>query len=64
MCACSYTDPLCVQQHMLKLFENCKELRFVRGNSAVSGMVAPQEESFDFRTAVNAEVIDFLQRLF
>ncbi len=31
------SDPTCVQTHMLKLFANCKDLRFARGNTAICG---------------------------
>lgn len=44
-----------VQIHMLKLFDNCKELKFVRGDSAVAGMKAVADEHFDFRNAVLTE---------
>ena len=34
---------------MLKLFSACKELQFVRSDSAVAGMISPHEEKFEFR---------------
>ena len=49
------SSPLCVQVHMLKLFQCCKELRFTRGEGAVVGMSAGADEEFEFRTAVSTE---------
>lgn len=41
-----------VQIHMLKLFENCKALKFVRNDTAVNGMINTKPESYDFRNPV------------
>ena len=49
------SDPHCVQQHMLKLFQACKELTFVRGGAGVSGMSCGSDESFEFGTVVSTE---------
>ena len=49
------SSPLCVQVHMLKLFQCCKELVFTRGEGAVVGMSAGSDEQFDFRTPVSTE---------
>ena len=44
------SDPQAVQEHMLKLFDNCASLKFGRGNKTVIGMVSAEGESFEFRT--------------
>jgi dynein heavy chain len=45
----------CVQVHMLKLFAAAKALHFVRNESAVAGMSAPQDEKFEFVTQVTTD---------
>ena len=37
------SDPTSVQEHMLKLYDNCAELKFGRGNKTVVGMVSAEE---------------------
>jgi len=49
------SNPVSVQQHMIKLFQNVKELLLVRGDSAVAGMSAGADERFEFRTAQPTE---------
>lgn len=49
------SDPTSVQEHMLKLFDNCAQLKFGRGAKAVLGMTSAEGESFDFKTAVQVE---------
>ena len=49
------SSPLCVQVHMLKLFQNCKELIFTRGEGSVIGMNSGADEQFELRTAVSTE---------
>ena len=49
------SSPLCVQVHMLKLFQCVKELKFSRGEGAVVGMSAGADEEFEFRTPVSTE---------
>jgi dynein heavy chain len=44
------SDPIAVQPHMLKLFDNCRELRIAR-NRMVVGMTSDEDESFSFRDA-------------
>ncbi|CAG9462277.1 unnamed protein product [Pedinophyceae sp. YPF-701] len=46
------SDPTSVQEHMLKLFDNCATLEFARGNKSIVGMTSSEGESFDFRTPV------------
>ena len=35
-------DPTSIQEHMLKLFDNCASLTFTRGNKAVTGMTSSE----------------------
>jgi dynein heavy chain len=49
------SDPTSVQEHMLKLFDNCASITFGRGNKTVVGMTSSEGESFDFRTPCTAE---------
>eukprot|EP00927_Polykrikos_kofoidii_P034569 TRINITY_DN29308_c0_g1_i1.p1 TRINITY_DN29308_c0_g1~~TRINITY_DN29308_c0_g1_i1.p1 ORF type:complete len:3708 (-),score=892.28 TRINITY_DN29308_c0_g1_i1:94-10965(-) len=48
------SDPRAVQPHMLKLFDNCKELEFSRGRNVV-GMYSDEGEHFRFHQATPAE---------
>eukprot|EP00892_Ulva_mutabilis_P000668 jgi/Ulvmu1/10601/UM065_0057.1 len=49
------SDPTSVQEHMLKLFDNCASLRFGRGNKSVLGMISSEGEKLEFRQAVAVE---------
>lgn len=49
------SDPTSVQEHMLKLFDNCGSLRFGRGNKTVIGMESSEGEAFGFRQSVPVE---------
>jgi dynein heavy chain len=49
------SDPTCVQEHMLKMFDNVERLHFGRGNKTVVGMSSSEKEHFDFKTIVAAE---------
>jgi dynein heavy chain len=44
------SDPANIQQHLLKLFEACKELVFGRGAKKVEGMKSSEGETFVYRT--------------
>ena len=35
-------DPTSIQEHMLKLFDNCASLVFSRGNKAITGMTSSE----------------------
>jgi dynein heavy chain len=48
-------DPTSIQVHLLKLFDNVKEMKFGRNNKIVEGMSSVEEEGFDCRTAVPIE---------
>ena len=42
------SDPTSVQEHMLKLYDNCAKLKFGRGNNSITGMVSSEGEDFNF----------------
>jgi dynein heavy chain len=42
------SDPTAIQQHLLKLFMNCKSFTFARGNAGVIGMESSEKEAYDF----------------
>ncbi len=48
------SEPREVQQHMLKLFDNCKSLK-IKGKSMVTGMESEEGEVFYFKEAKKAE---------
>merc|ERR1719453_1412555 len=48
------SDPLAVQEHMLKLFDNTAALTFAAGGTKVLGMVSSEKE-FPMRTAQPTE---------
>ena len=49
------SDPEAVQEHMLKMFENCDSLNFQKGSRNITGMTSSEGESFKFLSAVKAE---------
>lgn len=49
------SDPTSIQEHMLKLFDNCANLKFGRGNKTIIGMRSAESEQFDFQNAVQVE---------
>jgi len=49
------SDVTCVQEHMLKLFDNSAKLLFARGNKVVKGLESSEGESFEFRTTVSTD---------
>ncbi|KAF5830619.1 hypothetical protein DUNSADRAFT_14266 [Dunaliella salina] len=49
------SDPTSVQEHMLKLFDNCAALRFGRGNKSIIGMTSSEKEAFSFQAPVAIE---------
>eukprot|EP01049_Picozoa_sp_SAG25_P019174 SAG25_NODE_5892_length_608_cov_1.314342_1_plen_175_part_01 len=48
------SDPTCVQEHMLKMFDNVEKLHFGRNNKLVNGMSSSEKEHFDFKANVEA----------
>ncbi|XP_006149290.1 dynein heavy chain 10, axonemal [Tupaia chinensis] len=52
------SDPLCVQEHMIKMYDNIAMLRFHDGDSGeklVSAMISAEGEVMEFRKIVRAE---------
>lgn len=49
------TDISAVQPHMLKLFDNCKELKVNKSGKGVVGMESDEGERFEFREQKKAE---------
>ncbi|XP_064612357.1 LOW QUALITY PROTEIN: dynein axonemal heavy chain 10-like [Liolophura sinensis] len=52
------SDPECVQEHMIKMFDNISKLRFTKGpNSEIlaGAMISSEGEVMDYRTVVPAE---------
>jgi dynein heavy chain, axonemal len=49
------SDVTAVQEHCLKMFDNCKNLIFARQNKVVVGMLSSENEILNFKTAVAAE---------
>ena len=47
------SDPTAIQTHMLKLFDNCKELTFQR--RIIVGMQSDEGEKYEYRTPVKPE---------
>jgi len=45
------SDPTSIQVHMLKLFDNVKELKFGSGAAKITGMVSSEKEGFDLQPA-------------
>ncbi|KAJ9456696.1 Dynein-1-alpha heavy chain [Diplonema papillatum] len=51
----SSANPRSVQEHMLKMFDNCAVLQFKQGSDAVEGTYSQEREVLVFDTAVNTE---------
>uniref|UniRef100_I3N0B0 Dynein axonemal heavy chain 10 n=1 Tax=Ictidomys tridecemlineatus TaxID=43179 RepID=I3N0B0_ICTTR len=52
------SDPLCVQEHMIKMYDNIAQLRFHDGDSGeklVSAMISAEGEVMEFRKIIRAE---------
>lgn len=48
-------DPTAIQVHLLKLFDNVKEMQFGRNNKVVEGMSSVEEEGFACRSVIPIE---------
>jgi dynein heavy chain len=44
------SDPTALQEHCLKMFDNCASLIFGRQNKVVTGMISSEGESYEFQT--------------
>lgn len=42
------SELVAVQPHMVKLFDNCKELKIDKSGKKVLGMISDESEAFDF----------------
>ncbi|EKX52600.1 hypothetical protein GUITHDRAFT_157080 [Guillardia theta CCMP2712] len=49
------SDVTAIQEHCLKIFDNCASLIFARQNKVVVGMISSEGENLNFRTAVATE---------
>jgi dynein heavy chain len=49
------SDPTSIQEHMLKLFDNCVALHFGEKAKTVTGMKSSEGETFNLRMKVNTE---------
>jgi dynein heavy chain, axonemal len=49
------SDPSSIQVHLLKLFDNVKEMQFARGNKSVEGMSSVEKEGFTCCTPVTID---------
>jgi dynein heavy chain len=49
------SDPTSIQEHMLKLFDNCAALKFGDKNKTVVGMRSSEGEMYGFRLKVSTE---------
>lgn len=61
------SEPTCVQEHMIKMFDNIKSLRFVNNSNqfTVTAMVSSESEVMEFRNVVQAtgRVEDWLNQV-
>ena len=49
------SDPMAVQEHMLKLFDNTAALTFDRGGTKILGMVSSEKETFSFEAVCQTD---------
>lgn len=49
------SDPKAVSPHLLKLFDNCKDLIYGKGDKLIVGMKSDEGEYYDFETPVKPE---------
>jgi dynein heavy chain len=49
------SDPRAISPHLLKLFDNCKDLIFAKGDKQIVGMVSDEGEKYDFETPCKPE---------
>jgi len=49
------SDPKAIQPHLLKLFDNCKELTFSQGNKIITAMTSDEGEKYFFENPVKPE---------
>ena len=44
-----------ISPHLLKLFDNCKDLKFGKNDKFLNGMISDEGENFDFETPQKPE---------
>lgn len=49
------SDPRAISPHLLKLFDNCKDLIFGKGDKFLLGMISDESEKYDFETPTKPE---------
>jgi dynein heavy chain len=59
------SDPRAISPHLLKLFDNCKDLIFGKGDKQVLGMISDEGEKYDFETPTKPEgaVEDWMNKI-
>ena len=59
------SDPRAISGHLLKLFDNCKDLIFAKGDKQILGMVSDEGEKYDFETPCKPEgaVEDWMNKI-
>jgi dynein heavy chain len=59
------SDPRSISPHLLKLFDNCKDLIFGKGDKQVIGMISDEGEKYDFETPQKPEgaVEDWMNKI-
>jgi dynein heavy chain, axonemal len=59
------SDPRAISPQLLKLFDNCKDLIFGKGDKQVLGMISDESEKYDFETPTKPEgaVEDWMNRI-
>ncbi|XP_073386148.1 dynein-1-alpha heavy chain, flagellar inner arm I1 complex isoform X3 [Physcomitrium patens] len=49
------SDPTSIQEHMLKLFDNCASLTFGEKNKKILGMTSSEGETYNFRMKISTD---------
>lgn len=59
------SDPKSIAPHLMKLFDNCKELIFAKNDKIIGGMVSDEGEQYDFEAPTKTEgaVEDWMNRV-
>ena len=59
------SDPKAIQPHLLKLYDNCKELTFGPGNKTITHMTSDEGEVYQFEVPVKPEgsIEDWMMRV-
>jgi dynein heavy chain len=59
------SNPKTIQPHLLKLYDNCKELNFAKGDKIIAGMTSDEGENYEFEVPQKPEgaVEDWMTRV-